>query len=83
LPFTINTDDGVNEERRLEYRFLDLRRERMHRGRPRRSPRSPARYCVDVRSYPASLVITRIGRNGFIRHVPFTRAPLCASAAVA
>lgn len=21
LPFTINTDDGVNEERRLEYRF--------------------------------------------------------------
>ncbi|WP_236243955.1 aspartate--tRNA ligase [Streptomyces sp. CC210A] len=32
LPFTINTDDGVNEERRLEYRFLDLRRERMHRN---------------------------------------------------
>ncbi|MEV0925316.1 aspartate--tRNA ligase [Streptomyces spongiicola] len=31
-PFTINTDDGVNEERRLEYRFLDLRRERMHRN---------------------------------------------------
>ncbi|MFJ4775374.1 aspartate--tRNA ligase [Streptomyces sp. NPDC088762] len=30
LPFTINTDDGVNEERRLEYRFLDLRRKRMH-----------------------------------------------------
>ncbi|GHG58801.1 aspartate--tRNA ligase [Streptomyces griseocarneus] len=30
IPFTINTDDGVNEERRLEYRFLDLRRERMH-----------------------------------------------------
>ncbi|WKU45731.1 aspartate--tRNA ligase [Streptomyces sp. VNUA116] len=30
LPFTINTEDGVNEERRLEYRFLDLRRERMH-----------------------------------------------------
>ena len=31
-PFTINADDGVNEERRLEYRFLDLRRERMHRN---------------------------------------------------
>ncbi|MGC5412722.1 OB-fold nucleic acid binding domain-containing protein, partial [Streptomyces sp. DT225] len=23
LPFTINAEDGVNEERRLEYRFLD------------------------------------------------------------
>ncbi|QIP71532.1 aspartate--tRNA ligase [Streptomyces sp. VN1] len=32
LPFTINTEDGVNEERRLEYRFLDLRRERVHRN---------------------------------------------------
>ena len=32
LPFTINSEDGVNEERRLEYRFLDLRRERMHRN---------------------------------------------------
>ncbi|RMI38968.1 aspartate--tRNA ligase [Streptomyces triticirhizae] len=32
VPFTINTEDGVNEERRLEYRFLDLRRERMHRN---------------------------------------------------
>ncbi|RXS80805.1 aspartate--tRNA ligase [Streptomyces sp. TM32] len=32
VPFTINADDGVNEERRLEYRFLDLRRERMHRN---------------------------------------------------
>ncbi|MFD8572405.1 aspartate--tRNA ligase [Streptomyces sp. NPDC059639] len=32
IPFTINADDGVNEERRLEYRFLDLRRERMHRN---------------------------------------------------
>jgi aspartyl-tRNA synthetase len=32
LPFTINTEDGVNEERRLEFRFLDLRRERMHRN---------------------------------------------------
>ncbi|GEB53184.1 MULTISPECIES: aspartate--tRNA ligase [Streptomyces] len=32
VPFTINTEDGVNEEKRLEYRFLDLRRERMHRN---------------------------------------------------
>ncbi|MFE5186769.1 aspartate--tRNA ligase [Streptomyces sp. NPDC056628] len=32
LPFTVNTEDGVNEERRLEYRFLDLRRERMHKN---------------------------------------------------
>ncbi len=32
LPFTINAEDGANEERRLEYRFLDLRRERMHRN---------------------------------------------------
>ncbi|MEU5214915.1 aspartate--tRNA ligase [Streptomyces sp. NPDC020807] len=32
IPFTVNADDGVNEERRLEYRFLDLRRERMHRN---------------------------------------------------
>jgi aspartyl-tRNA synthetase len=32
IPFTINSDDGVNEERRLEHRFLDLRRERMHRN---------------------------------------------------
>ncbi|MFD7511002.1 aspartate--tRNA ligase [Streptomyces sp. NPDC059853] len=32
IPFTINAEDGVNEERRLEYRFLDLRRERMHRN---------------------------------------------------
>ncbi|MEU6080188.1 aspartate--tRNA ligase [Streptomyces sp. NPDC047108] len=32
LPFTVYPEDGVNEERRLEYRFLDLRRERMHRN---------------------------------------------------
>ena len=32
IPFTVNAEDGVNEERRLEYRFLDLRRERMHRN---------------------------------------------------
>ncbi|WP_254393007.1 aspartate--tRNA ligase [Streptomyces buecherae] len=32
LPFTVFPEDNVNEERRLEYRFLDLRRERMHRN---------------------------------------------------
>ncbi|MFI6941436.1 aspartate--tRNA ligase [Streptomyces sp. NPDC050418] len=32
LPFQVNADDGVGEERRLEYRFLDLRRERMHKN---------------------------------------------------
>ncbi|MFD7662417.1 aspartate--tRNA ligase [Streptomyces sp. NPDC059788] len=32
IPFTINAEDGVNEEKRLEFRFLDLRRERMHRN---------------------------------------------------
>ncbi|WP_165987341.1 aspartate--tRNA ligase [Streptomyces sp. YIM 98790] len=32
IPFQVNTEDGVNEEMRLEYRFLDLRRERMHRN---------------------------------------------------
>ncbi|KAL0265498.1 UNVERIFIED_CONTAM: hypothetical protein PYX00_010957 [Menopon gallinae] len=29
LPFSIATDDGVGEELRLKYRFLDLRREKM------------------------------------------------------
>jgi aspartyl-tRNA synthetase len=32
LPFTVFPEDNVGEERRLEYRFLDLRRERMHRN---------------------------------------------------
>ncbi|MGP3980827.1 aspartate--tRNA ligase [Streptomyces sp. KR80] len=32
LPFTVFPEDNVNEERRLEYRFLDLRRDRMHRN---------------------------------------------------
>ena len=32
LPFTVFPEDGVGEERRLEHRFLDLRRERMHRN---------------------------------------------------
>lgn len=32
LPFTIFPEDSTSEERRLTYRFLDLRRERMHRN---------------------------------------------------
>ena len=30
LPFSINSNDGVNEETRLRYRFLDLRTKRIH-----------------------------------------------------
>lgn len=30
IPFQINTEDDFNEEIRLKYRFLDLRREKMH-----------------------------------------------------
>ena len=30
LPFQVNEDDGCNEEVRLTYRFLDLRREKLH-----------------------------------------------------
>ena len=30
LPFQVNEDDGCNEEVRLTYRFLDLRREQLH-----------------------------------------------------
>jgi aspartyl-tRNA synthetase len=32
LPFTIDGEDGVSEEHRLKFRFLDLRRERMQRN---------------------------------------------------
>ena len=30
LPFEINTDQEVREDLRLEYRFLDLRNEKLH-----------------------------------------------------
>ena len=30
LPFAVNEEDGCNEEVRLKYRFLDLRREKLH-----------------------------------------------------
>jgi len=30
LPFQVNEEDGCNEETRLTYRFLDLRREKLH-----------------------------------------------------
>jgi aspartyl-tRNA synthetase len=32
LPFAVNSEDHVKEEHRLTHRFLDLRRERMHRN---------------------------------------------------
>jgi aspartyl-tRNA synthetase len=32
LPFSVFPEDPVSEERRLTYRFLDLRRQRMHRN---------------------------------------------------
>ena len=32
LPFPVNSDEDAGEEMRLRYRFLDLRRERMHRN---------------------------------------------------
>ncbi|GAA3847862.1 aspartate--tRNA ligase [Streptomyces sedi] len=52
IPFTINADDGVNEERRLEYRFLDLRRERMHRN-------------IMLRSRVISAIRTKMTEQGF------------------
>ncbi len=30
LPFAVNEEDGTNEEVRLKYRFLDLRKEKLH-----------------------------------------------------
>ena len=32
VPFAVNIDDEFNEEIRLKYRFLDLRREKMHKN---------------------------------------------------
>lgn len=32
LPFQINLDDGCAEEKRLEFRFLDLRKQRLHQN---------------------------------------------------
>ncbi|MDV6013308.1 aspartate--tRNA ligase [Haloechinothrix sp. LS1_15] len=32
LPFSVYPEDPVSEDKRLKYRFLDLRRERMHRN---------------------------------------------------
>ncbi len=31
LPFQVNEDDGCNEDVRLKYRFLDLRKEKLHK----------------------------------------------------
>ena len=45
LPLQVNSDEDAGEDMRLRYRFLDLRRERMHRNiccAPRSSPASAA-----------------------------------------
>ena len=42
LPFEINTDQEVREDLRLEYRFLDLRNEKLHNNILRRVSRLKA-----------------------------------------
>ena len=64
IPFTINADDGVNEERRLEYRFLDLRRERSMMLRCMRSRRrSRKRYSRRRSSLTPSSALIVKGRG--------------------
>ena len=58
LPFQVARDDGVHEDLRLTYRFLDLRRERMQRNLKMR-----ARVVSFIRSY--------MERSGFLEvHTP-------------
>ncbi len=58
IPFQIARDDGVAEEIRLRYRFLDLRRERLQRNLKIR-----ARVIAHIRGY--------MERNGFLEvHTP-------------
>lgn len=52
IPFQINTDDGCNEETRLTYRFLDLRRQKMHQN-------------ILLRSQVISEVRRLMGESGF------------------
>ena len=46
LPFEINTEQEVREDLRLEYRFLDLRNEKLHNNilLDRKSTRTPVTY---------------------------------------
>ena len=53
LPFSVFPDEKVNEETRLTYRFLDLRRERMHRN-------------ILLRSAVISRVREKMNERGFI-----------------
>jgi len=58
LPFTVNQELEYPEETRLEYRFLDLRRERMHRN-------------MLLRSQTSALVRQHMVERGFVEyHTP-------------
>ncbi len=62
LPFTVNQELDCPEEMRLEYRFLDLRRERMHKN-------------ILLRSQTAALVRRHLVDRGFVEyHTPILTA---------
>lgn len=62
LPFSVHTDDPVSEEKRLSYRFLDLRRQRMHRN-------------ILLRSAVANSFRRRLSDLGFVEiHTPILSA---------
>ncbi len=53
LPLQVNSDEDTNEELRLRYRFLDLRRERIHRN-------------ILLRSQVISSIRRRMVEQGFV-----------------
>jgi len=55
LPFTVNAEHDDPEEMRLEYRFLDLRRERLHKN-------------ILLRAKTASLVRQHLTERGFTEY---------------
>jgi aspartyl-tRNA synthetase len=58
IPFQISREDGVHEDLRLRYRFLDLRRERLQRN-------------LKVRAMVVSHIRAYMERNGFLEvHTP-------------
>ncbi len=62
LPFTVNQEIECPEETRLEYRFLDLRRERMHKN-------------ILLRSKTTALVRQHLVERGFVEyHTPILTA---------